>query len=733
MSNPLTKIKKCLTNTDTNNREKAGKVSKKFERFGKYILLEKLASGGMAEVFLARAIGANGIGKFVAVKRILPQFSDNDDFIDMFKDEAKIAINLSHSNIVPIFEFGISNKQLFLVMGYIEGRNLRQILNRMKKAKKFFSIEQVVYICKEIASGLDHAHRCLDGTTGKPLSITHRDMSPQNVMISFEGEVKVIDFGIAKAETQLDTTRAGTLKGKFGYMSPEQAEGQPIDLRTDIFSLGIVLWELLANDRLFIANNEINTLRKIRDCRVPSLRKINPNVPPELEKIVYKALARDRNLRYQTASALQRDLNRFLNRHYPDFAPQDFAGAVKSLYTDEILDNRKRLITYAKQTAEADNARNAQKPDLVDAEFTSTFTQNSFNNPSPDAFEEVETEDENKSGQSHSLAYQLSEMNAELANDQKDFRHMTSGDQVNLDVEKIMSEIEKVTDKKTARKKTSSFKSQEGFTNSRFNKSTVSNDSFVSMEPQSTLTRNGNSGGGVKVIAGLGVIIAGLFIANQFFPEGQSPLKRLVSVLSSDSEQKTDLQSVSDPQAAPPKAVSNTSSNVSGSKSPSILKTNPTHNIEPGWRVNIRSKPSGAAIYINGKNTKSRTPKMMTLPSQSAQITLRKEGYEPVTIKNLGKGQKRRAITVPLVTRKVAYLSVDILPPVPASVFIDGKQIVGKQLPILKHPVKANKEITVRVSSPTTGVTRSKKIRIKENKLIKLNFDLTRRPASRKR
>ncbi len=203
-------------------------MSAHFESFGKYVLLEKLATGGMAEVFLARGTGAGGIGKFFAIKRILPQYADSPEFIEMFKEEAKIAINLNHSNIVSIHEFGVEKGQFFLVMDYVEGRNLRQILNKMKKTNLQFSVEQVVFIIKEVAAGLDHAHRCIDGSTGRPLNITHRDMSPQNVMVSFEGETKIVDFGIAKAESQIETTRAGTLKGKFGYMSPEQAEGQTL-------------------------------------------------------------------------------------------------------------------------------------------------------------------------------------------------------------------------------------------------------------------------------------------------------------------------------------------------------------------------------------------------------------------------------------------------------------------------------------------------------------------------
>jgi serine/threonine-protein kinase len=167
---------------------------------------------------------------------------------------------------VRVLDFGEEQGTPYLVMEYVEGQNLRQILNHLKKENKDFSIDQVIYIVKQVAAGLDHAHRCIDPNTGRPLNITHRDMSPQNIMVSFEGETKIIDFGIAKAENQLEVTKAGTLKGKFGYMSPEQADGHPIDLRTDIFSLGIVLWELLANDRLFTSSSEAAILRKIREC-----------------------------------------------------------------------------------------------------------------------------------------------------------------------------------------------------------------------------------------------------------------------------------------------------------------------------------------------------------------------------------------------------------------------------------------------------------------------------------
>ncbi|RYZ89006.1 MAG: PEGA domain-containing protein, partial [Proteobacteria bacterium] len=332
-------------------------MSQQMEQFGKYLLLEKLATGGMAEVYLAKSVGAVGVNKFVAIKRILPQFSQSQEYIDMFKEEAKIAVNLNHGNVVSIYDFGVEHNQFFLVMEYVEGRNLRQIVNEMKKSNVQFSTDQIVFIAKEVAAGLDHAHRCIDGSTGRPLNITHRDMSPQNIMVSFEGETKIIDFGIAKSETQIEATKAGKLKGKFGYMSPEQSDGLPIDLRTDIFSLGICLWEMLANDRLFTSSSEAAILRKIRECQIPSIRKINPSIPPELERIVNKALAKDKSLRYQTAAALHRDLNRFLNTQYPEFSPHDFSIFVKTAFSQTFLEQKKRLIEYSKLSVQVQEDR----------------------------------------------------------------------------------------------------------------------------------------------------------------------------------------------------------------------------------------------------------------------------------------------------------------------------------------------------------------------------------------
>jgi eukaryotic-like serine/threonine-protein kinase len=354
-------------------------AQEKFERFGNYILLEKLAAGGMAEIYLSKKLAAEGLQKFVAVKRILSQHSASEDFIRMFKDEAKIAVNISHSNVVGIHDFGVENKQLYLVMEYIEGKNLRQILNRLKQLNKRLSVSHIVYATKMIAAGLDHAHRLIDATTGEPLNIIHRDMSPQNVMVSFEGEVKIIDFGIAKSTTQEENTRVGTLKGKFGYMSPEQVDGLEVDARTDIFALGIMLWEMLSEQRLFLSNNEMTTLRKIRDCKIPSLRQIDPNVPIELEKIVNKSLTRNKTQRYQTAAELQKDLQSFLNRYNPDFSSQDFSEFIKETYAEEIIDARKRQVAYSKidipQVVEPQHERFHSRSDVLTQSMT--YSKNS--------------------------------------------------------------------------------------------------------------------------------------------------------------------------------------------------------------------------------------------------------------------------------------------------------------------------------------------------------------------
>lgn len=281
------------------------------ERFGQYILLEKVGSGGMAELFKAKKLGIEGFERVLAIKRILPHLSSDEEFIDMFIAEAKLVARLSHKNITQVYDFGKIGQNYFIAMEYIRGKDLRGILKRCKEKNIRLPVALAVFIAKEVASALSYAHRQKD-STGKNLNIIHRDVSPQNILISYDGDVKVVDFGIAKAGAHSKTT-TGVLKGKLSYMSPEQAWGKPIDHRSDIFSLGVVLYEMLTGERLFKGDSEINTLERVREARVEPLpSSINTDLPSEIEAKMLKALAKEVTGRYQNASDMEADTGNIL-------------------------------------------------------------------------------------------------------------------------------------------------------------------------------------------------------------------------------------------------------------------------------------------------------------------------------------------------------------------------------------------------------------------------------------
>jgi CheY-like chemotaxis protein/tRNA A-37 threonylcarbamoyl transferase component Bud32 len=235
--------------------------------FGRYTLLEKIAAGGMAEVFKARMRGEEGFEKIVAIKRILPHMADNDDFITMFVDEAKLAAQLTHNNLIHIYDLGKVDQYHYIAMEYVEGKDLRSILKLGSERDFALPPELALFVASKIANALDYAHRRV-GMDGKELNLVHRDVSPQNILISFEGDIKLCDFGIAKAATKVSQTQTGALKGKLQYISPVLAWGKKIDRRTDIFSLGIVLFEMLTGERLFTGDTDLTILEQVRDARV---------------------------------------------------------------------------------------------------------------------------------------------------------------------------------------------------------------------------------------------------------------------------------------------------------------------------------------------------------------------------------------------------------------------------------------------------------------------------------
>jgi serine/threonine protein kinase len=277
----------------------------------RYKVLEKIAAGGMAEVFRAESAGLEGFKKIVAIKRVLPHLSEKKQFIGMFLDEARVSAQLSHSNCVQVFDIGVGDNTYFIVMEYVDGSDLKGLIEHRKKLNQPFPIEEACLVCVRICEGLAYAHGLVDAK-GESLHIVHRDMSPPNVLITRYGEVKIVDFGLAKANSQLERSEPGIIKGKFSYLSPEAAQGLPVDGRTDIFAVGIILWELLAGRRLFMGETDLETVRMVQSARVPSIRQFNAKVSKDLEEVMMRALAGDPARRYQSARDFGRDLNQIL-------------------------------------------------------------------------------------------------------------------------------------------------------------------------------------------------------------------------------------------------------------------------------------------------------------------------------------------------------------------------------------------------------------------------------------
>ncbi|MBN2694256.1 serine/threonine protein kinase [bacterium] len=307
----------------------------KWYKYGRYYLLRHIATGGMAEIFLSKQLGLEGFEKLLVIKKILNQYAENQDFITMFLDEARLAAKLDHPNIVRIYDLGKQGNSYYIAMEYIAGEDLRGIMKKISQKGQLIPIQHTIHIISSISEGLDYAHKKKD-PSGKPLNIIHRDISPQNVMVSYEGNVKLLDFGIAKASTQSSETEAGVLKGKYAYMSPEQAKGKKLDHRSDIFSVGILLFEMLTNHRLFKAGNQLDTLRKLVYEEIPSPKSFNPNIPDRLEEIVMKALEKDPDKRYHTARDFQADLEEFVAESQLICSPTRTAKFMQEIFVEEL-------------------------------------------------------------------------------------------------------------------------------------------------------------------------------------------------------------------------------------------------------------------------------------------------------------------------------------------------------------------------------------------------------------
>jgi serine/threonine-protein kinase len=319
----------------------------KRERFGRYLILDHLVDGGMAKICRARFLGEQA-DKVVAIKMVQPQYSKDDAFKTMFMDEIKVTFALLHPNVIQTYDYGLNKGQLFVAMEYCDGKNLKEFLEKLRERKFVFPVEISTYIISQACQGLYYAHTFRDKLTGLEANIIHRDISPHNIMLSYDGAVKIIDFGIAKSQGNTEATQAGTIKGKLSYLAPEYLEGLELDARYDQFALGITLWEMLCSRKLFKENNDLAVLKKIQDCKVPVPSSINPNVPKELDEIVLKALSKDRTKRFENLDQMNRALMKFLYATFPDFNATDLSYFSQELFRDEIKRDREKMFEFGK-------------------------------------------------------------------------------------------------------------------------------------------------------------------------------------------------------------------------------------------------------------------------------------------------------------------------------------------------------------------------------------------------
>ena len=339
------------------------------KKIGRYQLLALLATGGMAEIYLARQEGIKGFERLVVIKKILPHLARRKRFVEMFFDEARIAALLSHPNIVQIYDLGQDENDpegsYYIAMEYLEGESLGYLVKQARKASRLMPSQLAAGIVAQVCDGLDYAHKLHD-SRGKPLHIVHRDVSPHNIIVLFSGGVKLVDFGIAKAASQVHQTREGSLKGKLTYIAPEQCESKPVDARSDVFSMGVVLWELLTRRRLFKRDSDAAKVQAIMSDPIPRVRDIQAAVSPELESIAQKALQRDAAKRFKTAGEMGAAIREHLRRMGAAAGVQEIAAFVQEVFGDRAR-TKKRLLEEIKAQRADELSLGVLKPETEES------------------------------------------------------------------------------------------------------------------------------------------------------------------------------------------------------------------------------------------------------------------------------------------------------------------------------------------------------------------------------
>ncbi|HEY8039567.1 MAG TPA: protein kinase [Polyangiaceae bacterium] len=364
--------------SDSDAGQRGGALAGGTYFLGRYRVVDEIGVGGMASVHLARMDGPGGFQKWVAIKRIHPHLVEDESFVNMFLDEARVAARISHPNVATVFELGKHEDTYWIAMEYLHGEPLREVMRRTEDLGQPMPPEIACRVIADAAEGLHSAHELL-GRNGEKLGLVHRDVTPHNLFVTYDGSTKVVDFGIAKFSSRMANTRAGTLKGKLAYMSPEQVAGEPIDRRTDVFALGVVLWELTTGQRLFRMESDLDTLAKVQECNVPRPSTIVRGYPIDLEKIVMKALAKTKNERYRTAREFSRALQSLLMRRGLFIASDEVATYMSSVFGDRIQKREAHLRWAAEvtQTLDIDKLKGGLPPSPWKTEDGSILTYNS--------------------------------------------------------------------------------------------------------------------------------------------------------------------------------------------------------------------------------------------------------------------------------------------------------------------------------------------------------------------
>lgn len=336
------------------------------ERIGKYRVLAKLGQGGMARVLLTMSHGPHGFNKLLVVKELREELAHDPDFLAMFLDEARIAARLNHPNIVQTYEVGNDGDRYFIAMEYLEGQPLNAVFRRI--GRQNISLEIHLRMIADVLAGLEHAHKLTD-FDGTPFHVVHRDVSPQNVFVTYDGQVKLVDFGIAKAAGASSRTQEGMLKGKISYIAPEQARCEPVDARADLFTVGVMLWEGLAGRRMITREDEMSVLARRMAGQDPRVRDVAPNLPDELAALCDKAMAPKREDRFQSAREFQEVIERYLAGSDFRVGPKDIAALVSNAFQDERVRIR---TTIEDQVKNADQVHEPISLELVPASLKAT-------------------------------------------------------------------------------------------------------------------------------------------------------------------------------------------------------------------------------------------------------------------------------------------------------------------------------------------------------------------------